>query len=67
MSWMTFLPSGRYPESFMLISLLEMCQEGGSRQGLIGGFLTGDMEDRVILDVRHDVLPPKEDTLKVWC
>ena len=23
------LPPGRYPENFMLISLLEVCQEGG--------------------------------------
>ena len=32
-----FLPLGRYPENFMLISLLEVCQEGGgSRRGLLG-------------------------------
>ena len=24
------LPQGRYPENFVLISLLELCQEGGS-------------------------------------
>ena len=24
-----FLPHGRYPENFVLISLLEVCQEGG--------------------------------------
>ena len=24
-----FLPQGRYPESFMPLSLLEVCQEGG--------------------------------------
>ena len=24
-----FLPQGRYPENFALISLLEVCQEGG--------------------------------------
>ena len=24
-----FLPQGRYPENFVLISLLEVCQEGG--------------------------------------
>ena len=25
-----FLPQGRYPENFVLISQLEVCQEGGS-------------------------------------
>ena len=28
-----FLPQGRYPEKFVLISLLEMCQEGGVKNG----------------------------------
>ena len=35
-----------------------MHQEGGSRRGVLGGhwgFLTGDMEDRVIPDVMNDV------------
>ena len=33
-----FLPQGRYPENFMLIFQLEVCQEGGgSRIGLLGG------------------------------
>ena len=31
------LPQGRYPENFVLISLLEVCQEGGSRRGVLGG------------------------------
>ena len=31
------LPQGRYPENFVLISQLEVCQEGGSRRGVIGG------------------------------
>ena len=26
------LPQGRYPENFMLISQLEVCQEGGSKE-----------------------------------
>ena len=30
-----FLPQGRYPKNFMLISLLEVCQEGGSRRGYL--------------------------------
>ena len=55
-----FLPQGRYPENFVLISLLEVCQEGGgSSRWVIGGrwgFLTGDMEDRVIPDIMNDVL-----------
>ena len=28
-----FLPLGRYPENFVLISLLEVFQEGGSKEG----------------------------------
>ena len=31
------LPQGRYPEISMFISLLEVCQEGGSQEG--GGYL----------------------------
>ena len=29
------LPQRRYPENFMLISQLEVCQEGGSRRGVL--------------------------------
>ena len=46
----------------MLISLLEVCQEGGSRRRVLGGrwgFLTGDMEDRVILDTMDDLCGPQ--------
>ena len=32
-----FLPQGRYPENFMLISQLEEGQEGGSIRGVLGG------------------------------
>ena len=32
-----FLPKGRYPENFVLTSLLEVCQEGGSRKGVLRG------------------------------
>ena len=32
-----FLPQGRYPENFVLISQLEVCQEGGSRSRVLGG------------------------------
>ena len=32
-----FLPQGRYPENFMLISLLEVRQEGGVKKGVLGG------------------------------
>ena len=39
----------------MLISQLELCQEGD-----VGGFLTGDMEDRVIPDVMNDVFLHQE-------
>ena len=32
-----FLPQGKYPENFVLISQLEVCHEGGSRRGVLGG------------------------------
>ena len=32
-----FLPQVRYPENFVLISQLEVCQEEGSRRGVLGG------------------------------
>ena len=28
-----FVPQGRYPEHFVLISQLEVCQEGGVKKG----------------------------------
>ena len=31
------LAPGRYPENFVLISLLEVCQEEGSRREILGG------------------------------
>ena len=46
----------------MLISVLEVCQEGGSRRGVLGGrsgFLTGDLEDRIILDDMDDLGSPQ--------
>ena len=57
-----FLPLGRYPENFVLISQLEVCQEGGSRMGVLGGrrgFLTRDMEDMVIPDIMNVVFLPQ--------
>ena len=58
-----FLPKGRYPENFVLISQLEVCQEGGGQErGYfedIGGFLTGNMEDRVIPDAMNHVFLPQ--------
>ena len=51
---------GRYPENFLLIPELEVCQEGGGvKKGVLGGhlgFLTGDMDDRFIPNVMNDVL-----------
>ena len=32
-----FLPQGRYPENFVPISSLEVCQEGGFKRGVLGG------------------------------
>ena len=47
-----------YPESFVLISLWEVCQEGGVKKG--GTWrslrvLIGDLEDKVILDNMDDL------------
>ena len=39
-----------------------MCQDGGSRRGVLGGhlgFLAGIMDDRVIPDAMNDVLLPQ--------
>ena len=47
---------------FVLISQLKVCQEEGVKKGVLGGhwgFLTGDMEDRVIPDVMNDVFLPQ--------
>ena len=41
-----FLPKGRYPENFMLISQLEVCQEGGSKEESTWRMLR-------VLDQRH--------------
>ena len=30
-----FLPQGRYPENFVLISQLEVCQEWGVKKGML--------------------------------
>ena len=32
-----FLPQGRYPENFVLISQSEVCQEGGVKNRGLGG------------------------------
>ena len=53
-----FLPQGRYSENFVLISQLEVCQEGGSRRGVLGGccgFLTRDTEHIVVPDIMNNV------------
>ena len=66
-----FLPQERYPENFVLISQLEVCQEGGVKKW--GTWRTLGVPDR-----RHggqgDSLTlwmmffyPKEDTLKILC
>ena len=52
---MFFLPQGRYPENFVLIS--QCVRKGGSRRGVLGGCslsLIGDTEDRFIHGL-HDV------------
>ena len=53
------IPKGMYPEHLVLISQLEVCQKKGVKNGVLGGhfgFLTGDMDDRVIPDLSNDVL-----------
>ena len=48
-------PQGLYPERFVSIYLLEVCQEGGgSSMGVLEwywGLLTGELGDRVIFDI----------------
>ena len=47
----------------MLISLLEVCQEWGSLMWVLGGrsgFLTGDLEDWVIVDILSVLGRPQE-------
>ena len=64
------LAQRRYPENFVLISQLEVSQEGGSKRGVLGGrwgLLTGHMEVRVIPEIMNDVFYPKKDTLKISC
>ena len=52
------LPQEIYPEHLVLISQLEVCQEGGYLEDF-GVFLTGDMGDMVIPDVMNDVFLPQ--------
>ena len=52
---MFFLPQGRYPENFVLISQLEVCQEGGGQEGVY----LGDLEDMVVPDVMNYVFLPQ--------
>ena len=56
-----FLPQGRYPENFVLISLWKCVRKEGSRRGYledVGVFLTKDMDDMVIPDIMNDVFLP---------
>ena len=54
-----FLPQGRYPENFMLISQLEVCQEGGIQEGGYLEDVDGSWQDtwtkKVIFDALNDV------------
>ena len=53
---------GSYPEFFLLITLLEVSHEWGAFMGVLGGhngFLTLDLEDRVILYVLNGLRGPK--------
>ena len=61
-----FLPQGRYPENFnssQFKCLQKFChwkcvRKGGTWRTLMG-FLTGDLEDRVILDTMDDLGGPQ--------
>ena len=55
------LPKGTCPENLVMICQWELCLEGGSRRGVLGGslgFITGDMENRVIPDIMNDYILP---------
>ena len=58
-----YLPQGRYPAKFCDdIFIGSVSGRGGLRRGLLGGrygFLTGDMEDSVILDTMDDLGRPQ--------
>ena len=51
-------PKGRYPEILVLISLLEVCQEGGFKNGGIWRMsrVPDHRLDIIILDVMNDVV-----------
>ena len=56
------LPQGRYPENFVLVSKLEVCQEGGVEKG--GSWMTLRVPDQKhgghgIPDVMNDVFLPQ--------
>ena len=59
---MFFLPQGRYPENFMLISQFKVYEEGGSKRGVLGGhrgFLSGEVDDRIIYDILDVLCRPQ--------
>ena len=58
---MFFYPEKDNLKKFVLICHLEVCQEEGVKKGVLGGrlgFLTRDMDDRVIPNVMNDVCLP---------
>ena len=59
------LPQVRYPENFVLISQLEMCQELGVKKG--GTWRLLRAPDRRQGRHGHDVFYPEEDTLNILC
>ena len=66
-----FFTTRKIPLQFRVDILIgSVSGRGVSRRGVLGGrwgFLTGDMENRVIPDVMNQVFYPKEDILKIWC
>ena len=57
------LPQGRYPENFVLVSLLEVCQEGGVKKG--GTWRTMRVPDLVILRLMYVLCRPLDHIFKV--
>ena len=66
-----FLLQGRYPENFVLISQLEVCQEEGDQEGgyleNIEGTLLETWRTGSFLTSRMMFFYPREDRLKISC
>ena len=61
-----FLPQARYPENFVLISRLDVCQEGGYLEDVEGSW-PETWRTESFLTSWMMFFYPKEDTLKILC